>query len=78
MFTFDSIPHMRSKVEASEIKKGNAFSRRTSPVPSLRGGPLVAGRFMLGGIDQLVPMEIPDSQLACKVPPLAWLFVELA
>jgi hypothetical protein len=33
---------------------------------------------MLGGIDQLVPMEIPDSQLACKVPPLAWLFVELA
>ena len=31
MFTFDSIPHMRSKVEASEIKNGNVFSRRTSP-----------------------------------------------
>jgi RecA/RadA recombinase len=25
MFTFDSIPRMRSKVEASEIKNGNAF-----------------------------------------------------
>jgi hypothetical protein len=37
----------------------------------------VAGRFMLGGIDQLVRMGIPTSQLACELPPLAWLFVEL-
>ena len=66
MFAFDSIPHMRSKVEAARSRTVTCSAAAPLPYLPCAGVRSVAGRFMLGGIDQRVPMESPILSLPAK------------